>query len=561
MATGASLVAVLGLDSAKFNKGLKQSQGRVSKFSKGASQGFSKLKGAFIGLTAALGTKALLENADTLVKNADAAGFGFEEFQKLQHGMEQSGISAEAFAKSTVRVNKVLLDAERGSKTAKDSLAGIGLSFRDLEKLSPEDRYKAVVAALNSVDDAGRRQALSNELLGRSFGAVRVDIDSVIKEGNKLVPITEENARSAEQSNDSFNLLSKSLSNLSLNVLAPLIKNVTPVIEAFAAFAKEHPGLTKLGVALTAVGVAIKLIGGPITIVTTAIGVAILAWKNWDKIVAKFQETFPKVSAAIRTVFQAFKDFSISKIVNSIKAGVLKVIISLVSTIEKIIRKIPLIGEKNANAFRDKFLAPLNEAYEEAVGNSIIPDMVDAIEREMDRMGGIGKASSEAFRDNLNTGLTDALKGNGSVKDIMNSFLDDITNTVISRFSTGLSEGIADLVEEGVTKLATSIASGVGGSGGGFGSLISAGINFLGFNQGGVVPNIPGSNPNKDSVPALLTPGEEVIPKGGSGSGKNITINMAVTGNVDDAVKRTVLTMGSELGDIVYRDLEEKGRT
>ena len=51
-----------------------------------------------------------------------------------------------------------------------------------------------------------------------------------------------------------------------------------------------------------------------------------------------------------------------------------------------------------------------------------------------------------------------------------------------------------------------------GGFGGGFdmGSIFSGITSFLGFSKGGVVPNAPGYG---DRVPAMLTPGELVVPK------------------------------------------------
>ena len=80
---------------------------------------------------------------------------------------------------------------------------------------------------------------------------------------------------------------------------------------------------------------------------------------------------------------------------------------------------------------------------------------------------------------------------------------------------------------------------------------------FLGFQDGGIVPNTPGSTPGRDSVPALLTPGERVIPKsdvdsGGSGTTyvTNITQNLS-TRNLNDALIEAIRTQAEDVNAIL----------
>jgi len=82
-----------------------------------------------------------------------------------------------------------------------------------------------------------------------------------------------------------------------------------------------------------------------------------------------------------------------------------------------------------------------------------------------------------------------------------------------------------------------------GGGGSSFGSVFHA-------NQGGVVP---GGAPYNDRVPALLTPGETVIPRGesaGSVTNNNNTIN--ISGNVDqraiDQIRAVITSSPTHVG-------------
>ena len=79
---------------------------------------------------------------------------------------------------------------------------------------------------------------------------------------------------------------------------------------------------------------------------------------------------------------------------------------------------------------------------------------------------------------------------------------------------------------------------------------------FLGFQQGGIVPNTPGSTPGRDSVPALLTPGERVIPKSAVDNGEgatyvtNITQNLS-TRNLNDALIEAIRTQAEDVNAIL----------
>ena len=87
-----------------------------------------------------------------------------------------------------------------------------------------------------------------------------------------------------------------------------------------------------------------------------------------------------------------------------------------------------------------------------------------------------------------------------------------------------------------------------GGGGGGIGSLVSMGMGFLGFSQGGVVPNTQFSQAGKDSVPAMLMPGEVVMSKNAvrndslnQGSQQSFSIN--VQGDVSRQTRKEIVKM------------------
>jgi len=125
----------------------------------------------------------------------------------------------------------------------------------------------------------------------------------------------------------------------------------------------------------------------------------------------------------------------------------------------------------------------------------------------------------------------------------------------IKGIGEGLFEGIegslGGIIESG-KKLLGGLFNGLmgtGGSGGLFSSI--TGFSFgslLGMSQGGIVPNTSTSIAGRDSVPAMLTPGEMVLNTNQvrnlkSGSGGQQVINLTITGDISRQTKSEVIKM------------------
>lgn len=318
MATIASLNIAMSADSARLKRDLDKAGKRTQSFAtkqkarlKGITSGVKGLGAAMGALAAGAGIKALLGSADALGKNADAAGISIEAYQRLRFGFEQAGISQAAFKKGTLKFSKVFNDAGKGLATATDALDQLGLSYEELEKLSPDERILAVAGALSEVEDAGTRAALAQETLGKEFASNPLDISSIIAAGEGISVISDEAAYGAAGMNDGMNQLSTTMSNLTTNVIVPMIAKLTPLIEGMANFAKDNQKMAMVIAGLLAVGAAVTLIGAPLLILTAAIGAAVAIWQNWDKIVASvtayLAENFPTALKLITGYFDTVK--------------------------------------------------------------------------------------------------------------------------------------------------------------------------------------------------------------------------------------------------------------
>jgi len=134
--------------------------------------------------------------------------------------------------------------------------------------------------------------------------------------------------------------------------------------------------------------------------------------------------------------------------------------------------------------------------------------------------------------------------------------------TTIFEFFKEFGKTLFDSVNNFLTSM-----QGIGTGGGGFGSLfqsfgslfqgfnISSGVGVasggLGFfmNDGGIVPHTPYSRTGVDSVPAMLTPGELVVPANkvqafeNRNSNQQSVVNLSITGDVSRQTRQEIVKM------------------
>ena len=156
------------------------------------------------------------------------------------------------------------------------------------------------------------------------------------------------------------------------------------------------------------------------------------------------------------------------------------------------------------------------------------------------------ETTADQFVSGLKSSFSTAL-ASGDWKGFLDSVLDSFTMGVISSFT----EGLFAPMQDAIGGFMEGLFSGMGGGGGDlFGSI--AGI--FGFADGGIVPTTSTSKSYADSVPAMLQPGELVVPKSqvdnfmnGAGSGGGQTFNINVTGDVSRLTRSEIVKMMPEI--------------
>lgn len=170
------------------------------------------------------------------------------------------------------------------------------------------------------------------------------------------------------------------------------------------------------------------------------------------------------------------------------------------------------------------------------------------------------ETTAEQFVSGLKSSFSTALSS-GDWKGFLTSVLDSFTMGIISSFT----EGLFAPMQDAIGGFMEGLFSGMGGGGGGFfGGLTS----FFGFADGGIVPTTSTSKSYADSVPAMLQPGELVVPKsqvdnfmnGAGGGGGGQTFNINVTGDVSRLTRSEIVKMMPEIAAGTNMLNKENGR-
>lgn len=143
----------------------------LSSITKGAAaMGAAVVAGATtIGTSAYSMAMNTAEQADYIDKLSERTGINREELQRWKHAADQSGVSVDSFKNGVKKMSDVIDDANSGSKAAATALDRLGLSLDDLNGMTTEEQFDAITKALADMEDGAERNALGNDLLGKSY--------------------------------------------------------------------------------------------------------------------------------------------------------------------------------------------------------------------------------------------------------------------------------------------------------------------------------------------------------------------------------------------------------
>ncbi len=179
---------------------------------------------AGIAAFTALATSAV-RMADDMVDLSKATGFTVGEIYKLSTALEASGGKFDDSGKFIQSFSRLLGQVEQGSKEAIDGLTKLGLTRSQIENLSDEELYKAVINGLAGMEDGFERTRIATEIFGKS--AATVDFKQ-LADGLKgsVDPEVERNLLLAADAVGSLETAFRNLQIAALSAIAPILQGI-----------------------------------------------------------------------------------------------------------------------------------------------------------------------------------------------------------------------------------------------------------------------------------------------------------------------------------------------
>lgn len=224
MALVSRLGVVLGLDSAEFSAGLGKAEAGLKSFVSNSLT--TKLSLAALGTALTVAAKEAVDYADKIADVAKANEVSVATVLKLTDSLILNGGQAENTSKMFSSFTNKIDEAAKGSKTAQESFAKLGISLDDLAKLSQQELLDKAMKTLASpqMGDVITRNAGAMELFGKA--AKGVDIRGLAQDylQNEHAFIKEEQAFMAiNKAMDSMDIAMQKTKQRMATDLAPII--------------------------------------------------------------------------------------------------------------------------------------------------------------------------------------------------------------------------------------------------------------------------------------------------------------------------------------------------
>lgn len=261
----------------KLTSALKAAEKRLRTFGAGVRDIGVKLFAVGSAATGALLTTAKIfaDVGDSLHDMSVRTGVSVESLSELSFAAEQSGADMETLEKGLRAMQRTIVEAGSGSKSAADALGWLGLNVDELLALSPERQFKAIADQMAKITDPTIRAATALDIFSRSgtqllplMSEGAAGIEELQKQARRFgLTISTQDAQSAALLDDTLKLLWRTLKNVGFvigSAIAPVLTDVASKMAHISAgvadWVRQNKPLIvsafKVAVGVTAVGAA-----------------------------------------------------------------------------------------------------------------------------------------------------------------------------------------------------------------------------------------------------------------------------------------------------------------
>ena len=335
----------------------------LSLFTEGLKEVSRQLKDAVISTS---------EYGSEINDTTEKVGISAEEYQKWNYAAKLCGVESDKLTNLMGKQQKTFADAKDGSKTAAEAYQRLGI---DISKLtSSGGAFNAVMKKLASMDDATERNALANDIFGKSYA----DLNPLLAEGadgmedlrKKAVKLgivmSDEAVKAADDFGDSLDTLKAAFGGLKNNLSAVFLPGITEIMNGMTqvmtgdvdeGVAAIEKGITDFGTQIEQMGpyakqaldLVVKVISDNLPSVVSCAGQVIVSLVNG--LAQEMPELIPTAVSAITIIVQTLTaPDNLSPMVDGAVAIITSLAIALIEALPQLIDQIPRIinGIKNA---------------------------------------------------------------------------------------------------------------------------------------------------------------------------------------------------------------------
>ena len=122
---------------------------------------------------------------DTVDKQSQRLGMTTEAYQEWRYVLSQNGADISTLTASMRTLTNQVEGLQSGTAKATNTFAKLGLTMEDMQGKTGEEQFSLIIERLQMMDDETQRNALANDLLGRSY--------------MQLIPLLNQSSDSVEQ--------------------------------------------------------------------------------------------------------------------------------------------------------------------------------------------------------------------------------------------------------------------------------------------------------------------------------------------------------------------------
>lgn len=161
-----------------------------------------------------------LNASDKIVTLSTRTGASIETTQRWMHVAGQTSTTVEAFAAASQRLGVAVAT---GTDKTRQAFADLGMTWRDVKAMNPEEMFDATMAALSRVENVTERNRIGQALFGRQFGEIAVAVEEDYGEIASAAAIAgEAQVRAAEAAGDAWQKAKDKINAAAINILGRL---------------------------------------------------------------------------------------------------------------------------------------------------------------------------------------------------------------------------------------------------------------------------------------------------------------------------------------------------